>query len=55
MAEKYYTESVPDVEKALNTSLADGLSDSEAKARLEKYGPNALASKKEAEYVYAVY
>lgn len=46
MAEKYYTESVPDVEKALNTSLADGLSDSEAKARLEKYGPNALASKK---------
>ncbi|XKU94781.1 calcium-translocating P-type ATPase, PMCA-type [Lactobacillus acidophilus] len=46
MAEKYYTESVPDVEKALNTSLADGLSDSETKARLEKYGPNALASKK---------
>ena len=46
MAKKYYTESVPDVEKELKTSLDAGLSDSEAKARLEKYGPNALAAKK---------
>lgn len=46
MAKKYYTESVPDVEKELKTSLDAGLSDSEVKARLEKYGPNALAAKK---------
>ena len=46
MAKKYYTESIPDVEKELKTSLDSGLSDSDAKARLEKYGPNALASKK---------
>ena len=46
LAKKYYTESVPDVEKELKTSLDAGLSDSEAKARLEKYGPNALAAKK---------
>ena len=46
LAKKYYTESVPDVEKELKTSLDAGLSDSGAKARLEKYGPNALAAKK---------
>lgn len=46
MAKKYYIESIPDVEKELNTSIDAGLSDSEVKARLEKYGPNALASKK---------
>ena len=46
MAKKYYVESIPDIEKDLNTSLKDGLSASDAKARLEQYGPNALASKK---------
>ncbi|WP_018142908.1 cation-translocating P-type ATPase [Alloscardovia criceti] len=33
------------VETAMNTSIAHGLSTAEAKARLEKFGPNALASK----------
>ena len=46
MAKKYYVESIPDIEKDLNTSVKDGLSASDAKARLEQYGPNALASKK---------
>ena len=46
MAKKYYVESIPDIEKDLNTSVKDGLSASDAKVRLEKYGPNALASKK---------
>ncbi len=46
MAKKYYVESIPDTEKDLNTSVKDGLSASDAKVRLEKYGPNALASKK---------
>ena len=43
---KYYVESIPDIEKDLNTSVKDGLSASDAKARLEQYGPKALASKK---------
>ena len=42
----YYVESIPDIEKDLNTSVKDGLSASDAKARLEQYGPNALAFKK---------
>ena len=46
MAKKYYVESIPDIEKDLNTSVKDGLSASDAKARLEQYGPNALAFKK---------
>lgn len=46
MAKRYYVESIPDIEKDLNTSVKDGLSASDAKARLEQYGPNALASKK---------
>lgn len=46
MAKKYYTESIPDVEKELTTSIANGLTDQEAKNRLAKYGPNALTSKK---------
>ena len=46
MVKKYYTETIPDVEKDLNTSLADGLTNGEAKKRLEKYGENALAAKK---------
>ncbi|MBI1718689.1 haloacid dehalogenase [Lactobacillus crispatus] len=46
MAKKYYVESIPDIEKDLNTSVKDGLSASDAKARLEQYGPKALASKK---------
>ncbi|WP_304401451.1 cation-translocating P-type ATPase, partial [Lactobacillus hominis] len=43
---KYYDENIPDVEKDLETSLKTGLSNEEAKKRLEKYGENALASKK---------
>ncbi len=46
MAEKYYTENIPDVEDELKTSLADGLSEEQAKKRLAEYGPNALAGKK---------
>ena len=46
MAKKYYTETIPETEKDLNTSLADGLTTDEVKARLNKYGPNALAGKK---------
>ncbi|GAA3627710.1 calcium-translocating P-type ATPase, PMCA-type [Lactobacillus hamsteri] len=46
MVKKYYTETIPDVEKDLNTSLADGLTNDEAKKRLEKYGENVLAAKK---------
>ena len=46
MAKKYYVESIPDIEKDLNTSVKDGLSASDAKARLEQYGPKALASNK---------
>ncbi len=46
MAKKYYVESIPDIEKDLNTSVKDGLSASDAKAILEQYGPKALASKK---------
>ncbi len=55
MAKKYYTESIPDVEKELTTSIANGLTDQEAKNRLAKYGPNALTSKKKREHVYAFY
>lgn len=42
----YYTQTVPDVEQELKTSLSDGLSSSQAKERLKQYGPNALAGKK---------
>lgn len=43
---KYYTQNISEVEKDLQTSLVDGLSNEEAKRRLEKYGENALAAKK---------
>ncbi|MGQ5708900.1 calcium-translocating P-type ATPase, PMCA-type [Lactobacillus sp. PSON] len=46
MAKNYYTESISEVEKNFDTSLSDGLTKNQAKERLEKYGPNALASKK---------
>lgn len=36
---------VSSVETAMNTSITHGLSSAEAQARLEKFGPNALASK----------
>lgn len=37
---------IPEIEKSLDTNLSNGLSYSEAKVRLEKYGPNALKEKK---------
>lgn len=46
MAKNYYTESIPDVEQEMKTSLADGLTNEQAKQRLAEYGPNALAAKK---------
>ena len=46
MAKNYYTESISEVKKDFDTSLSDGLTKDQAKERLEKYGPNALASKK---------
>ena len=36
---------VSSVETVMNTSITHGLSSAEAQARLEKFGPNALASK----------
>lgn len=46
MAKKYYSETAAEVEKDLETSFANGLNDDQAKSRIEKYGYNALASKK---------
>lgn len=46
VVKKYYTQNISEVEKDLQTSLVDGLSNEEAKKRLEKYGENALAAKK---------
>ena len=46
MKEKYYAQDIPQIEKELNTSLDNGLSDNEAKKRLASDGPNSLASKK---------
>ena len=37
---------IPDALKQLGVDPKSGLSDAEAKTRLEKYGPNALAEKK---------
>ena len=45
MADKYYTETIPDVEKDLKTSLADGLTNQQAEKRLKQYGSNALCAK----------
>ena len=44
--EKYYAQEISQIEKELNTSLDNGLSDNEAKKRLASDGPNSLASKK---------
>lgn len=46
MKEKYYAQEISQIEKELNTSLDNGLSDNEAKKRLASDGPNSLASKK---------
>lgn len=43
---QYYSKSVTEVSKDLNTKIDTGLSDQEAKNRLAKFGSNALASKK---------
>ncbi|QLL73529.1 calcium-translocating P-type ATPase, PMCA-type [Lactobacillus crispatus] len=42
----YYSKSIPQVMQDLNTQIDTGLSDDEANKRLEKYGENALTSKK---------
>lgn len=44
--EKYYLNKKDDILKDLNSDQKNGLSSQEAKQRLEKYGPNALAEKK---------
>ena len=46
MKEKYYAQDISQIEKELNTSLDNGLTDDEAKKRLATEGPNSLASKK---------
>ncbi len=43
---KYYNNSVDEVVQMLHTSLESGLSNDEAKRRLEQYGPNEFAHKK---------
>ncbi len=40
--EKYFQKSVTEIESELNTSMANGLDESEVKTRLEKVGPNQL-------------
>ncbi len=44
--EKYYLNKKDDILKNLNSDQKNGLSSQEARQRLEKYGPNALAEKK---------
>jgi len=41
-SKKYYQKEIKEIELELNTSLQRGLSTSEAKERLEKFGPNQL-------------
>lgn len=40
--EKYYHQTVPEVEQALHTSLVSGLTSTEAEKRLQRIGPNQL-------------
>ena len=47
----WYQESVQEVEKALSTQAAQGLSPAEAQARLEKYGPNKLSESKKKPFI----
>jgi Ca2+-transporting ATPase len=42
----WFSQSVEDVLKEINVEAASGLSEDEAKIRLEKYGPNKLTAKK---------
>lgn len=44
---QYHKKTVEDVLKELNTNLKSGLTQSEASARLEKYGPNQLEKEEE--------
>ena len=39
---EWYNKKSEEIEQELQTSLSEGLSTSEAKTRLSKYGPNAL-------------
>lgn len=43
---KYHAMNMGEVEKEFNTSILDGLTDSEAKKRLEQYGYNELEKHK---------
>ncbi len=43
----WFSKSIEDVLKEINVDAPSGLSEEEAKARLEKYGPNKLLAKKE--------
>jgi H+-transporting ATPase len=45
-SKNYKTMSVEEALKDLNTSLKTGLTEEEAKRRLEKYGPNEIPEKK---------
>nr|WP_302595152.1 calcium-translocating P-type ATPase, PMCA-type [uncultured Cellulosilyticum sp.] len=47
MENKYYNQEIEDVLKGLNTSSKQGLSDTEAKERLKRYGPNSFTKAKE--------
>lgn len=47
----YESLTIKQTEEALNTSIKDGLSDEEAKARLAKYGPNKLQEKKKKSWI----
>ena len=42
--EMWFMHSIKEVEEKLNTSMTTGLSSAEAKARIEKYGPNELTA-----------
>ena len=47
----WYQQSVQEVEKALSTQADQGLSPTEAQARLEKYGPNKLSESKKKPFI----
>ena len=47
----YETLTVKQCEELLSTSLDNGLTNEEAKKRLEKYGPNKLVEKKKKTWI----
>ena len=44
---KFYDQSVPDVERCLDTNIHTGLDTTQVKQRQEKYGPNKLKEAKQ--------